>query len=463
MDRWNATDAAFGRLGFDPTGVRGAPSGRSGDPTGVGGYEYGSLGRLGQARGFDPLLDFGMNAMADQIAKRQAAEGQFGNFYGGQPGGSGPMTSLGGSWENIDQWNPQIQAAAAKYGVPGNLIKSVMKLESGGVNAGRNGAGAIGLMQVVDRFWGGLGYDLYDPAQNVMAGAHVLRQFYDQYKDWALQNGVDPWKAAVYSYYAGNPYNLSARDDPAQGGSGMTTGAYGDQIWRDYMALSQSTPGMGAGPSFNPGNFGGGAGSGNFGAFLPNSALPSWGEFDQESSLPYYGYGRDYGLSGTTHTGLDITMPFGQPMKAAFSGTVRCAGTGPGCDAFGYVPNFGGAGSAMPGAGRIEIVSDDGNTVLIYGHSAGSAVRAGQRVNAGDVVGYNGGMNSAHVHLEARVRDPSTASGWRIVDPRTVLGGGVPGMGGVGGGFAPAPPQGQAGYDWGNAALNFLLNKGQTW
>lgn len=181
----------------------------------------------------------------EQLAKQNQT------MYGGQNmsasnsvGGSSFMSSAGGDWSGVDAWNPQISAAASKTGVPANLIKAVMKLESGGANLGANKAGAIGPMQVVGSIWGGLGYNLYDPGQNIMAGATILKQNYDQYKGWAQANGIDPWKAAVYSYYAGNPYNLSAADDPSQGGSGMSTGAYGDQIWNDYQMLNTGGVGI---------------------------------------------------------------------------------------------------------------------------------------------------------------------------------------------------------------------------
>lgn len=180
-------------------------------------------------------------ALEDQFKLQQA-------YLAGSPTN---MTSMGGDWAGVDQWNAQIQAAARQYGVPANLIKSVMKLESGGnPNIGTNGAGATGLMQVVGSVWGGLGYDLNDPAQNIMAGAAILRTMRDNYADWATRNGIDPWKAAVYSYYAGNPYNMNARDDPSQGGSGMTTRQYGDQIWSDYESLnagSTAAPGQWSG------------------------------------------------------------------------------------------------------------------------------------------------------------------------------------------------------------------------
>lgn len=176
--------------------------------------------------------------------KQLAANGTWGT---GNQGTVGSMASLGGDWAMVDQWNSAIDAASRKYGVPANLIKAVMKLESGGRNLGRNGAGAIGPMQVVDTYWGNKGYDLYDPAQNIMAGAMVLKSMYDQWSGWATQNGVDPWQAASYGYYAGNPYNLLARDDPGQGGSGITTQDYGARIWADYRTLNQ------AGGGTNPG------------------------------------------------------------------------------------------------------------------------------------------------------------------------------------------------------------------
>lgn len=438
MDRWNATGSAFTRLGFDPTGVREGWS-RSGDPTGV---DRDIKGFGGQ----DPLLDYGMSAFADQMAKDQAAQQQFNGFWSGQAG-QGNMASLGGAWANIDRWNNEIQAAANKYGVPANLIKAVMKLESGGVNAGRNGAGAIGLMQVVDRYWGDLGYNLYDPAQNVMAGAHVLREMYDTYQQWAVQNGVDPWKAAVYSYYAGNPYNLNARDNPAQGGSGITTGGYGDQIWSDYMMLGQmGTPMSGATTA------GGHGGSATSLSALFGDAPISF-EFGVDNNLGYYTYGTQYGLNGSEHTGLDISVPRGTAIRAPMAGTITCAATDNGyCAAF--KDTDGG------GVGRLELQLDNG-AILIFGHSATSSVRAGQRVNVGDVIGTSGGMNGAHVHLEARVPDPSMPSGYRIVDPRQVLGGG---SGGMFGGQAPMPTQG---YSSGGSMLDqmwrFLTQPGASW
>lgn len=369
----------------------------------------------------DPLTGSFGSTTAKMKGSDLASLGPAGNIAGLTGGYStGSATSLGGDWAKVDRWDNQINAAANKYGVPANLLKAIMRLESGGEMLGRNGAGAIGLMQVVDTYWGGLGYDLYDPAQNIMAGAHVLKQFYDQYAGWAQANGVDPWQAAVYSYYAGNPYNLNARDRVDQGGSGITTGDYGSRIWQDFQRLNMLGGGMNQpGIGYNPGGFGD-TGQAIQAMFGGNAGVPDWGEFGVESTNGFYGYGTQYGLNGTQHTGVDVPLPVGSRFFAPMGGTVRCSGTGIGTDAGG-----GGCGSFGDefgnGAGRVEIELDNG-VVLIFGHSSQAFVRPGQRVNAGDLLGASGGMVSAHIHLEARVRDPSTPSGWRIVDPRQVLG-----------------------------------------
>lgn len=365
-------------------------------------------------------------SLATQIGawqQREAQQAQQKAALTPQSYGSMGTSSLGGDWAMVDQWNSAIDAASRKYGVPANLIKAVMKLESGGDprNFGRNGAGAIGPMQVVDTYWGNAGYDLYDPAQNIMAGAMVLRSMYDQYSQWAQLEGIDPWKAATYSYYAGNPYNLNARDLPSQGGSGMTTSDYGNQIWQSFEYLNGNGTGYGSGQGFGAGM--------EVLSVVQGGNVHDWGEWGAESSNGYYGYGSQYGMSGTQHTGLDIAAPEGAPMYAPMGGTVMCAGTGigsgsdgGGCGAFNYVGNYAGATGPGQGAGRLEILLDNG-AVLIYGHAKSSAVRVGDRVSGGTFIGQNGGMNSAHVHLEARVRDSSTPSGWRIVDPRQVLAG----------------------------------------
>jgi murein DD-endopeptidase MepM/ murein hydrolase activator NlpD len=334
---------------------------------------------------------------------------------GQAPVGSG-LTSLGGDWANVDRWDSVIAAASAKTGVPANLIKAVMKLESNGENLGPNSSTAVGPMQVTTSNWSNLGYDLFNPEQNIFAGATILKQMYDTMGDW---------EGATRAYFAGPGGAYTGNQDSF----GTNPNTYWSTVNSNWQALDA------AGGSFsgNSGGFGGGMTSGNvMSLFGQGASVHDWGEFAAPSGNGLYGYGTSYGLNGTQHTGLDVAMNVGTPLFAPGSGVVTCAGTGngPGADGGGcaaFSDYFGN------GAGRVEVQLDNG-AVLIYGHSSTASVRPGQRVTAGTPLGTSGGMNSPHIHLEARVRDASMPSGWRIVDPRTVLGGGIGMGGGLGGG-----------------------------
>jgi hypothetical protein len=137
-----------------------------------------------------------------------------------------------------------VDAASNATGVPANLIKAIMKLESNGLNLLPNGASAVGPMQVTINNWGYWaqtnGLNLYNADQNIMAGAMILDRFRLQYLNWSQQHGIDPWLTALYSYYAGNPYNLLSRDSPAHGGMGITTQEYGARIWYSYQFLQEN-------------------------------------------------------------------------------------------------------------------------------------------------------------------------------------------------------------------------------
>lgn len=310
--------------------------------------------------------------------------------------GTGAIGSLGGNLAHLDQFDSAFARAAGQYGFDANWLKAMAAEEGGWGSVATSGAGAIGLMQIVPGGYPGL-EAMYpgwrtDPAQNIMLGAAILQQK-------VQENGGD--------LNLGTQRYLGRGTDPW---TGISTDQYLSQITTYYNQLRSSG-----------GSFGGGSGGGWATAF-GSATVPGWGEFNAPSSNGLYGYGTQYGLNGTNHTGLDIPMVYGTAYRAPASGTVMCAGTGVGqgsdgggCAAFSDM--IGG------GAGRVEVLLDNG-AVLIFGHSASSALRPGQHFNAGQVLGTSGGENSPHIHLEARVRDSSMPSGWRIVDPRTVLGGG---------------------------------------
>ena len=91
-----------------------------------------------------------------------------------------------------DPWGPYIREASARFDMPENWIRALMRQESGG-NLYRNGrlitssAGAMGLMQVMPgtyyelRVRHRLGPDPFDPHENIMAGVAYMREMYDMY------------------------------------------------------------------------------------------------------------------------------------------------------------------------------------------------------------------------------------------------------------------------------------------
>lgn len=93
-----------------------------------------------------------------------------------------------GTW----RWSAEIDAAAARCGVPRAWIVRVMQAESAGRatidgRPIRSSRGAIGLMQLMPATWGelrrelGLGTDPDLPADNIVAGACYLRRMYDRF------------------------------------------------------------------------------------------------------------------------------------------------------------------------------------------------------------------------------------------------------------------------------------------
>jgi soluble lytic murein transglycosylase-like protein len=87
-------------------------------------------------------------------------------------------------------------AAADKYGLPRQLVRSVMAAESGFDPRALSPKGAIGLMQLMPVTARDLGADPNDPTQNVDAGARYLRDLLVKY-DGLLWHALAAYNAGT--------------------------------------------------------------------------------------------------------------------------------------------------------------------------------------------------------------------------------------------------------------------------
>ncbi|HWJ81101.1 MAG TPA: lytic transglycosylase domain-containing protein [Nocardioides sp.] len=101
-----------------------------------------------------------------------------------------------------------INSAAARTGVPGELIAAVMQQESGFDPKAVSGAGAQGLMQLMPGTADGLGVtNPFDPAQAIDGGSRLLKDLLDRFGkvDLALA-GYNAGPGAVLRYDGVPPY-----------------------------------------------------------------------------------------------------------------------------------------------------------------------------------------------------------------------------------------------------------------
>jgi soluble lytic murein transglycosylase-like protein len=98
--------------------------------------------------------------------------------------------------------------AAEKYGLPRELVRSVMKAESAFAPQAVSPKGAIGLMQLMPATAETLGADPRDPAANVDAGTRYLRELLEKYNG-GLRHALAAYNAgpaAVEKYRGIPPY-----------------------------------------------------------------------------------------------------------------------------------------------------------------------------------------------------------------------------------------------------------------
>jgi murein DD-endopeptidase MepM/ murein hydrolase activator NlpD len=86
---------------------------------------------------------------------------------------------------------------------------------------------------------------------------------------------------------------------------------------------------------------------------------------------------------------VDISAPYGSPIRATADGTVESAAVG-------------------NGYGKEVVIDHGGGVKTIYAHMSGFHCSAGEQVVRGQVIGYvgmTGRSTGAHVHYEVRLRN----------------------------------------------------------
>jgi murein DD-endopeptidase MepM/ murein hydrolase activator NlpD len=98
---------------------------------------------------------------------------------------------------------------------------------------------------------------------------------------------------------------------------------------------------------------------------------------------------------GRPHTGVDIAVPAGTPIRAAASGSVVLLQSD----------------SESGGYGNFTCVDHGGGLSTCYAHQSSFAVSAGQSVSQGEVIGYVGCTGHCfgdHLHFEVRINGEPT-------------------------------------------------------
>jgi soluble lytic murein transglycosylase-like protein len=89
--------------------------------------------------------------------------------------------------ESTDRLAKIIEEASDRFAVPARWIRAVIQIESGGDRHAISPRGAMGLMQLMPDTWVelgvryGLGFDPFDPRDNVFAGTAYLWEMHDRF------------------------------------------------------------------------------------------------------------------------------------------------------------------------------------------------------------------------------------------------------------------------------------------
>lgn len=174
--------------------------------------------RFGDANGVFTAQD--ASAIADVMERKAARSAAPAPSPGGYGAPSGVIDDprlqvaygIGGSWDEVNEHDPQILAAAERHGVDPAMLKAMMVIESGGISGipNQNGYSAVGLMQVKpdihQPYASALGYDLRTDEGQIGYAAALLGG------QTPLTQGMSPEEAFLQVYYPTGGLDVPGED-----------------------------------------------------------------------------------------------------------------------------------------------------------------------------------------------------------------------------------------------------------
>lgn len=351
----------------------------------------------------------------------------------GIPTGKIPTTlkiayGRGDPWSNVTVDAPFHERYGNPYGIAAMLMAMEVVETGGRMIPNSGGSGAYGIMQIKEANWGWLakqlGVDLQTREGQIATAAAILGK---------EARGANPRERFLYSYYPvlDSKGNLCLDCKGEDGGTPRQYLADIDTLVGIINAAAHGTTPTGditpapkpdaPKPVIDPYQI----------IFNGRQGQVSYG-FGADVGLDYYRYGVGHGTSRSTqHTGDDVPVTDETPLFAPFDAEVTCVGAagrviwGQACGYYNdYTDNTTGHDRSI---GNITLLGEgaaDGYK-LVLGHCSDATVVVGQHVKAGQLVGYSGGMNGPHTHVEVAVE--RNGSYW-LLDPRPAL---ITAMGGV--------------------------------
>jgi len=283
--------------------------------------------------------------------------------------GSGALNEKGIPAELV----PIIRAAASRYelGPRGPaILAAILKVESDfGRNMGPSSAGAEGWTQFMPATWDAYGVD-------------------------ANRDGRKDPRTAEDAIHAAARY-LKASGAPKDWDKALF--AYNHALWYQNDLIYPAAKRFGDPGAGGDGNLGSGAAAPSEGpaacTCAASAAPPSSSTGPTKAKIIQGPYEGTHSLGNwQSDRAIDIALPMGTPLVAIESGVVT---------------KTGGQASLEGRFGGYSLTLAGGGNAFFYTHLKKLKVRAGDRVRAGEVVGYSGKANDVeHLHLGVRDGDP---------------------------------------------------------